>query len=432
MHSRLSRALFACALLLPFAAQADDFIAGLQATYVWQRKPAFDSPYAGAHSLMAAREKGYSFSATEYLGWRVWPSTEVYLNGEEVQGAPLSHSVGLGGLSNAEAQKSAGANLVAYRARAFVRHTWGLGGARVELEADKNQFAATVDSRRVVLTAGNFAVTDVFDRSDYSGDARTQFLNLSFTTHGAFDYAADTRGYTWGAALEGWWGDWQLRAGHFLVPKQPNGPSLDWQAFRHFSEVFEAEHTHRIGEREGNVRLLAFRDRAVMARFDDALAAADGGVPSLDAVRAGVKTKHGVAVAFDQAITQDAGVFARAARSDGREEVYAFAEIDRSLSIGALVHGGTWGRGDDSVGVALARNALSSSHRAYLAAGGLGYFVGDGRLNYRPEQIVELFYSAALGKHLSVSADWQTIRHPAYNADRGPVRVANLRLHTDW
>src|SRR5438105_10580585 len=207
MHFALGRVILACVVLaFPFAAWADEAAipettAAFQATYVWQRKPAFASLYEGAHSLAAARETGYSCSTTAYLGWRLLPSTELYVNAEAVQGAPLSHSLGLGGLSNAEAQKSAGPRLVVYRARAFVRHTWGLGGERIDLEPDKNQFAGAIDSRPVVLTAGNFAVTDVFDRSNYSGDARTQFLNLAFTTHGAFDYAADTRGYTWGAAL---------------------------------------------------------------------------------------------------------------------------------------------------------------------------------------------------------------------------------------
>jgi high affinity Mn2+ porin len=418
MH-QLSRLLLACAALSCFGARAQDAAppgvsASFQATYIWQRKPSFTSLYEGPHSLAAAREKGYSFSTTGFFAWRPSPSLEFHFDAEGVQGAPLSHSLGLGGLTNAEAQKSAGPQLVVYRARVYARRTW------------------EVDEGRVVLTAGNFAVTDVFDHSNWSGDARTQFLNLAFTTHGSFDYAADTRGYTWGAALERVWGDWQFRVGHFLLPKEPNGASLDWQAFRHFSEAVEAVHVHRIGGREGNVRLLAFRDRAVMARFDDALAAAGGAVPSLDAVRIGVKTKRGWGVAIDQAVTGDGGVFARLARSDGREEVYAFAEVDRSMSAGALFHGGRWSRNDDSVGIAIARNDLSDSHRDYLAAGGLGYFVGDGKLTYAAEMIQEIFYRAAIGKHASLTLDLQHIAHPGYNADRGPVRVANVRLHAEF
>jgi hypothetical protein len=436
MPSRLRCALLACVVPAAPLAQAGDaalpdFTAAFQATYVWQRKPAFASPYAGPRSLDAARETGYSFSTTGYFGWRLAPATEFHFDAEAVQGAPLSHSQGLGGLTNAEAQKSAGPRLVAYRARAFLLHTWGLGGGREEIEAGPGRFGGTVDRNRLVLTAGNFAVGDVFDRSEYSGDARTQFLNLAFTTHGAFDYAADERGYTWGAALEGRWGDWQLRTGHFLLPKEPNGASLDWRGFRHFGQVLELVHEHRLGEQAGNVRLLAFRNRAVMARFDHALAAA-AGAPSLDAVRRGDQTKRGWGVALDQAVARDAGIFARAARSDGGEEVYAFAEIDRSLSAGTLVRGTAWKRPGDTVGIGLARHDLSPSHRRYLAAGGLGYFVGDGRLAYAGEAVAEVFYSAALGGHASVTLDWQRVRHPAYNADRGPVRVASVRLHAEF
>ncbi|HEY8049063.1 MAG TPA: carbohydrate porin [Ramlibacter sp.] len=429
----------AALLLAPWGAFAadeaqQDSAAAFQSTYVWQRQPAFAAPYSGPHSFDAAREKGYSFSATAFFGWRLGTATELYADVEAVQGEPLSHSQGLGALTNAEAQKSAGSNPVLYRARTFVRHTWGFGGERVAVESDKNQLAGGADANRIVLTAGSFSVTDVFDRSNYSGDPRTQFLNLAFTTHGAFDYPADTRGYTWGAVLEGYRGDWQFRAGRFQVPEQPNGPSLDNSVFRHFGDVAEAVHTHRIGALDGSVRVLAFRDRAVMARFDDALALAvrRGGAPSLDAVRTGVQTKTGWGIALDQAIAEGAGVFARAARSSGQQEVYAFAEIDRSVSLGALMHGGAWSRGKDTVGFAVARNGLSASHRAYLAAGGLGYFVGDGRLDYAPEQVAELFYSAALGEHLWLTGDWQAIRHPGYNADRGPVHVFSARLHTEF
>jgi hypothetical protein len=431
-------ALAACAMALPWPAAADapdaDSAAAFQATYVWQRKPAFPAAYSGPRSLDAARELGYSFSATAFFGWRLAPATEVYLDPEVVQGAPLSHSQGLGGLTNAEAQKSAGTHPVLYRARAFVRHTWNLGGERTEVAPDKNVLAGHVESRRVVFTAGSLSVTDLFDRSSYSGDARTQFLNLSFTTHGAFDFPADTRGYTWGAVVEAYRDDWQLRAGRFQLPEQPNGPSLDNSVFRHAGDVAELVHSHQLAGLDGALRLLVFRNRAVMARFDDALALAarTGGVPALDAVRTSPQTKSGWGIALDQAVGADAGVFARVGRSGGHQEVYAFAEIDRSLSAGALVRGAAWSRPADTLGVAVARNGLSSSHRAYLAAGGLGYFVGDGRLNYASEQIAEVFYSAAVGTHLWVTADWQAIRHPAYNADRGPVRAGAVRLHAEF
>jgi high affinity Mn2+ porin len=137
-----------------------------------------------------------------------------------------------------------------------------------------------------------------------------------------------------------------------------------------------------------------------------------------------------------QAVGPDLGVFVRAARSDGRSETYAFAEIDRSASVGAVLTGARWGRADDRVGVGVARNGLSGSHRDYLGAGGLGFFLGDGKINYRPETIAEVFYSASFGlgklEHNAISLGWQTIRNPGFNADRGPAHVASLRLHTEF
>ena len=284
------------------------------------------------------------------------------------------------------------------------------------------------------LTAGNLSAIDIFDDNAYAHDPRTQFLNWALITHGAYDFPADVRGYTWGAALEYFGDGWAVRAGRFLQPKQPNGQSLDWQAFKHYGDQVELERSHEIAGQPGKLRLLAFRARARMSRFRDALdlGAQTGTVPDINSVRTGTQTKSGLGVNLEQAISADAGVFARAMWADGQTETYAFTEIDRSLSGGVSLKGGSWGRAEDTVGVALARNGLSSARRDYLAAGGLGFFIGDGKLNYAPETILEAFYSWKATKAAWVSADWQYIRNPAYNADRGPVNVVTLRLHGEF
>jgi high affinity Mn2+ porin len=413
------------------AAATENAGAKFQATAVWQDKPGFPARYSGPNSLVPQHERGDSFSGTAFLGLRPWRGGELYLDPEVVQGAALSRLQGLGGFTNGENQKTSGPNPTPYVARAFLRQTWNLGGDIESLASDQNQLAGDVARRRLVLTAGKLAVTDIFDRNDVAADPRTRFLNWSFLTHGAYDYAADARGYTWGAALEWIHGDWALRAGRFLVPGQPNGLALDWAVARHFGDQAEMEHDHLLGGQPGKLRLLVFRDRARMSRYTDALAlaAATATTPDLDAVRSGERSKRGFGVAFEQQLGANASVFARAARADGRTETYSFAEIDSSLSAGAVVKGGAWARGDDSAGVALARNGLSSAHRDYLAAGGMGFFIGDGRLRYRPETIVEAYYSVAATKHAFVTLDWQHIAHPAYNADRGPVNVGSVRLH---
>jgi hypothetical protein len=258
-------------------------------------------------------------------------------------------------------------------------------------------------------------------------------MNWSFLTHGAYDFAADARGYSMGAALEYFRDDWAVRVGRFMQPRESNGVALDRALASHYGDQLEFEKAYALVGQAGKARLLLFRNRAVMGSFDAALANAQGGVPEMAAVRQ-LRTKQGWGINLEQSLTRDAGLFARLARSDGASEAYAFAEIDRSLSLGVNVKGAAWSRAQDTLAVAYARNGLSASHQAFLAAGGNGFFVGDGRLNYRPEAIVEAYYSVGLKllERSALSFGWQFIRNPAYNADRGPVRVLSVRLHTEF
>jgi hypothetical protein len=278
------------------------------------------------------------------------------------------------------------------------------------------------------------SVTDLFDDNTYSHDARTQFLNWALVTHGAFDFAADARGYTWGLALEYFHDDWAFRAGRFMQPREPNQLALDTSIFRHYGDQIEVERAHTIAGQPGKMRVLGFRHVARMARFQDALdlAAQTGTTPDINAVRVSDQSKLGFGVNLEQSLTRDLGLFARASWADGKTETYAYAEIDRSMSGGLLMKGAAWARPQDSAGVAYVRNFLSGPHREYLAKGGLGFFIGDGRLNYRPEDIVEAFYSWNPVKHFWLSLDYQHIWNPAYNADRGPVHVGSVRLHVEF
>lgn len=414
--------------------ETENWNAKFQSTYVWQDKRPFSAAYSGPNSLSPDKELSYSFTATAFLGWRPWAGGELYFDPEAAQGVPLSNLTGLGGLTNGEMARTSGPTMKYYRARLFLRQTWGMGGGQEAVESGQNQLAGMVDKRRLVLTAGNLSVTDIFDTNTYNHDPRTQFLNWSIMTHGSYDFAADARGYTWGAALEWYHDDWALRAGRFIQPKLPNQQELDRDIFSHYGDQIELEHSHTLGGQPGAVRLLAFHNRARMSRFQDALnlAAGTGTTPDINAVRTGVQGKVGFGINIEQAVNDDVGLFLRASRADGQTETYAFTEIERSISGGALVKGTAWGRGGDTFGVAFARNGLSSVHRRYLEAGGIGFFIGDGRLNYRPEMIYETFYNIKLAKAAWITLDWQYIRNPAYNADRGPVNVGSVRLHTEF
>jgi len=424
---RCSLFYFAAGLTLaaPIARADEAWNAHVQATYVWQAKPAFDAAYTGPASLAPWRETGYSFSASAAFGVRPWAGAELYFDPEVVQGKAMSSLHGLGGMTNGEEQKTSGTSPTFYRARLFLRQTWNLGGDSQPVDSDMNQLAGSVASRRVVLTAGNLAVSDIFDANSQAHDARSQFLNWALVAHGAWDFAADARGYTWGAALEYYDSDWAVRAGRFLLPAESNGLPLDTRIFKHYGDQVEVEHHHAWFGQPGTVRVLAFRDRARMGSFRDALAAA--APPDVGAVRR-ERSKTGFGLSLDQAVAGRAAMFARASRNDGQSETYAFAEIERSLSVGATLQV----RGADTLGIAAVRNGLSQAHRDYLAAGGIGAFIGDGRLDYHAEQITETYYKIGLGRYAALSLDWQHIANPAYNGARGPVNVAGVRLHGQY
>lgn len=408
----------------------------LQSTYNWQRHGSFRSPYATAYSLSSQREHMYTFSATVMGGVRVWDGGELYGNAEVVQGVPFSDAlVGLGSFTNGEITRAAGSNPMAYRQRLFLRQTWNHGGGRENQASEQNQLAGVVDRNRFVLTVGNFSTLDVVDDNSYAKDPRTQFMNWSHWTYGAYDYAADARGFGWGAMGEWYRGDWVLRFGRMSGPTRPNELPTDLALGKHYGDQVEIDHAHSLGGQPGHVRVLAWRNRAVMARFDDArqwLLAHPGSDPqAFFAVRSGERIKYGLGLNLEQAVSDDLGGFLRVMKADGRTETLAFTEIDQSLSLGLLLKGTRWGRGGDTVGLAYASNGLSAARRGYLAAGGLSYFIGDGALRYGPENALEAFYSLSVGGGASVTVDWQRIDNPAYNRDRGPVNVLALRLHIE-
>lgn len=437
-RSFICRQLF-CVLLAaaPAAAYADEdgvetWQLKAQSTGVFQVQPTFSAPYSGANSLQTPHADSRTVTATLYAGVRAWGGGELFFNPEMALGVPFSDLKGLGGFTNGEVNHTSGPDPAFYRARLFLRQTWGMGGGTERLESDFNQLAGAVDARRVVLTAGNFSVLDVFDDNKFSHDPRRGFLNWSLMTFGAWDYPADARGYTWGAALEYITPEWALRSGRFEQPKDSNGLPLNSRIMSSYGDVLEVERAYRSGGQNGRVRLLGYRNQAVMGSFSDALAlsSATGGTPDLTKVRTAAD-KRGGGISIEHELRDDIGAFARAGGSDGRTETFAFTEIDRSLSGGVVVKGEAWRRAADEIGFALVLNGLSPSHRDYLARGGNGFFLGDGQLNYRREQIVETYYSLNLARAVWLSFDYQHIRNPGYNADRGPAQFFGLRAHVE-
>ncbi len=404
-----------------------------QMTWTGQRKQPFAAPYTGANSLTTQREWSRSTTATLFAGMRTWQGGELYFNPEVALGTPLSNLTGLGGFTNGEMARTSGADPTFYRARLFARHTVGLGGGTEYLESDQNQLAGHVDRNRLVFTAGNLSALDLFDDNAYSHEPRRQFMNWSLMTHGAWDFPADARGYTWGAALEWITPGWSVRAGRFLMPRESNGLRMNPRVFASHGDALEIEKPYELAGRPGKLRLLAFRNVADMASFRDALDRAPAGVvPELSMARS-ASSKRGAGINVEQSIAEGVGAFLRASRSDGERETFAFTEIDQSVSGGVVLDGRRWSREGDELGIAMAANGLSPTHREFLRRGGRGFFLGDGALNYATERITEAYYSARLMSRFWATLDYQQVRNPGYNADRaGPVRVWTVRLHTEF
>lgn len=414
----------------------EEWTARFQTTYVRQVKPAMNAAYSGPNSLQADKEFSYTGTATAYLGFRPWRGGELYLNPEVTQGRPFSGLAGSSGFTNGELTRTAGSTPKLYRQRLFLRQTWGQGGGSEQLEADLNQMAGTVDKNRVVLTVGNFSSLDVFDDNAYAKDPRVHFMNAGFMAPLAYDYAADARGFGWGFALEWYRDDWVLRLGRMTGPKKPNMLPIDYQIGKHYGDQVELEHAHELWARPGRVRLLAWRNRANIASFRNALdylkANPDADPQTILAVRNGEKIKYGLGVNIEQALTDNLGFFLRTMKANGHTETYAFTETDASIGTGLSLKGGGWGRGMDTLGIGFLRNSISKERRHYLEAGGISFFIGDGALNYRPEQIFETYYSLKAWKNTFVTADYQRMWNPAYNADRGPADFYAVRVHAEF
>jgi high affinity Mn2+ porin len=441
IHARVSAVAAASLFLARAIALADDGGPGwaganglwalhAQATLTWQGHPAFTSPYSGPNSLNASANGRETFDATLYAGLHPWPGGEIWIDPEIDQGFGLSNTLGAAGFPSGEAYKVGAAAPYARLQRLFLRQTIDLGGETAKTDADLNQFAGPRSADRLVLTIGKMSVVDIFDTNRLAHDPRQDFMNWSLVDAGSFDYASNAWGYTVGAAAEWYRGPWTLRAGAFDLSAGPNSTQLDW-SFHQFQLVGEIERRYSLGGRDGDVKLTGFLSRGRMGLFSDAIALAEatGGAADLAPVRR-YRSRAGASFDVEQALTSDLGAFVRGGLASGSVEPFDFADIDRTLSGGLSLAGASWGRKDDRLAVAGVVDQISRIHQAYLADGGVGILVGDGRLPHPgPEQILETYYSFAATPFARVSLDYQFIDHPAYNRDRGPVSVFGLRLH---
>ncbi len=437
----LKTATLAC--LLPAAAWAQEaapadappqtWAIHAQSTFEDQYHPAFASPFRGPNSLDPGSRGDETFDLTLYAGVRPWPGAELWVNPEVDQGFGLSNTLGIAAFPSAEAYKVGSATPYVRVPRLFFRQTIDLGGARQPVDPDLNVLGGSQTADRVVFWIGKFGVPDVFDTNAYANNPRGDFSDWALVNTGSFDYAADAWGFTYGTAVE-WYQDWwTLRAGGFALSRVPNSTQLDTSGSQ-FQLVAEAEERHTLWGQDGKLKVTGFLTRGRMGDYSDAIVLAEqtGTTPSTADVRQ-YRSRSGVSLNLEQAVTKDLGLFLRTGLAEGGREPYEFTDIDRTFAIGLSLQGKRWGRPDDTLGLATVIDGISHRHKEYLAAGGLGILVGDGALPQTgPEQVVETYYRHALAPYAQVTADYQFVDNPGYDRVRGPVSILGVRLHLQY
>jgi high affinity Mn2+ porin len=399
-----------------------------QATVVPQWHDNVPAAYSGKASLWTEAEERTSLTSTLFLATRLMPSLELYVDPELSGGSGISGTQGVAGYPNGEIYRVSDPYPAVSLARAYLQWTVALGGATEPVESDQHSLAGARSISRAVLRAGKFSLNDFFDDNTYSHDPRTQFLNWALMDVGAWDYAADTRGYTMGLCVELDHDNWALRFAEVQVPSSANGPDLDRDIIHARSENLEADAPWTLGGQAGAARVIGYWNHADMGNYSQTLTTPAFGMDVTRSRSVGA-LKYGFGLNLEQGLAKDTGLFARLGWNDGATETWAFTEIDRSASAGLQMGGPLWGRERDRLGLAYLMNGLSDAHRDYLAAGGYGFIIGDGALNYAPEQIIEAYYSWSPWAGLTLSPDFQWVRNPAYNQDRGPAAFYALRAH---
>lgn len=412
-----------------------------QLTVIDQWHSGFHAAYSGANSLVDTVEPGaVSITTTLFLGRKLWKNAAVYINPELSGGRGLSYAVGVAGALNGETYRIGNPEPQLNLSRAYLQQNIPLGNTGYEAVADgANQVAGTIPSNRITISAGKFSMSDFYDRNRYSHDPRSQFFNWSLMSNGAWDYPADTKGYTTGLVVELFQPKWAIRISSVAVPVIANHPEMEYVFGKAHSETVEFERKTNINNRTGMIRLLYSYTASRAPSYEAGLSALKTGDTTLLKVISGNAegsayggNKTGLYLNMEQELTDNIGVFARAGWNDGKHVTWAFTEIDQTIQAGLSFKGAPWKRKDDVAGIAAVVNGISADHRAFLKAGGYGFIIGDGALNYGHEAIIETYYNARVFDNIWVTFDYQFVNNPAYNKDRGPVHVFGIRTHVEF
>jgi len=407
-----------------------------QANFIFQTHPPFHAAYSGKNSLDPNYEKATSRVLTLYTGLRLNDSTEFLLDIEEAGGAALSTGLGLAGNTDLDIVRNPSLSKAPYLARGIIHKVFALSDDKVENERNFLSLFKELPRRRLEVRFGKFSMVDFFDQNSVGSDTHFQFANWTVDNNGAYDYAADTRGYTVGATADYEDRNCGFRFAEALMPKVANGIDLVWKPWQAHAENFEYELRHGvIPRRSGVIRVLAFTNYANMGIYRDAVAQFQKGlVPRPDITNHPwhITRKYGFGINLEQSLTHNLTAFGRFGWDNGKTESFAYTEVDQTYAGGLGANGSLWHRRYDRAGMAFVTNGICKDHQIYLADGGLGFLLGDGALRYGREKAVETYYTAHLWRGIYIAPGIQHINNPGYNRDRGPVTVPTLRLHTEF
>jgi high affinity Mn2+ porin len=430
--------------LFPHSESSRYWISG-QANIVFQWHPRFPAKYSGPNSLTPWAQSATTHILTLYTGYQLTSTTEVFADAEYATGGGIGTALGLAGYTNLDSVRTVqgvALSRAPYLARLILRQIIPLSSERIEADRDALHLATSLPVRRIEFRIGKFDVVDFFDLNSYGTDSHLQFLNWTADNDGAYDYSANTRGYTDGAMLEyddHWF---SARFAETLMPKAANDIHLDADIARARAENLEFEGQGKAFlHRAGAIRLLAYLNHANMGNYRQTIEEFLNGqtpctttpcVPSIISTRKQGRHKYGFGLNFEQNLFGTFSAFGRLGWSDGHNESFAYTEDDRTFELGGFTPGNSWHRSNDRAGAVFIVNGIVAAHQQYLALGGLGFILGDGGLTYGPEKIFEAFYTAHLWRGFFASFDFQHINNPGYNKVRGPVTVPGLRLHVDF
>ena len=406
-----------------------------QANFIRQQHGGFDAAYSGPNSFRNVSEHATSRILTLFTGFEITQHLEILADVESAGGAGVSNALGIAGFTNVDVVRNPTLGSAPYVARVMLHYVLPLRHETEETTRSPLSLFSNLSVRRLEFRLGKMSTADFYDVNFAGGDSHTQFMNWAAVNNAAFDYSADTRGYTYGFLMEfdDHWG--ALRVGEMLMPTVANGIKLDWNPARAGATNIELELHPPVFEKHPTVlRLLSFVNRANMGSYrqanDEYLSGKDA-MPDVTSYRKQGRIKYGFGINAEQHLTPYWEAYGRLSWGEGAHESFAYTEADRAASIGTLLYGNLWHRPDDKLGAAFLVNGISGDHARYLQLGGLGFILGDGGLSYGLEKIVETFYTAHVWEGLSVAVDWQHVTDPGYNAMRGPVSVLSFRVHIE-